>query len=391
MHMTSTIESARIRLMTVLTSFQIGGTERQVINIALGLDSSRFELHLACIHRRGELLQEVEALDVPRPMFPIRSLYGWNTLCEAVRLMRYIKSHAIQVVHSYGLYPNLFVIPAAKLAGAPVVIASIRDCGDILTPWQRWFQKLVCRFADCVLVNAESIRDTLVKQGYSAGKIMVIRNGIATSRFDDAAGAASVRAELGLPPTTRLVMVLSRLNHMKGVDYFLQAARMIADSFEDVRFLIVGDGAIKTQLQARADYLGLGSRVIFTGFRTDAPRLLSEVTLSVLPSLSEGLSNTLLESMASGVPVIATRVGGNPEIVEEGVSGLLVAPRDAVGLAKAMRLLLENPVLAGRIGQNGKAKIHEKFSMERSIRDVENLYHKLTQTPDRRLAEAAAQ
>jgi glycosyltransferase involved in cell wall biosynthesis len=389
--MTSDTQSGRIKVMTMVTSFQIGGTERQVTNIVLGLDSSRFDLHLACIHSRGELLQEIESLHVPRPAFPIRSLYGLRTFAQAFRLARYIRSNAIQVVHSYGLYPNLFVIPAAKLAGAPVVIASIRDCGDITTYFQRLLQRLVCRFADCVLVNAESIRDALIQQGYAAGNIAVIRNGITPSKFTGFSGTPTIHEELGLPPSARLVVVISRLNRMKGVEYFLRAAKMVADGLPDVHFLIVGDGAAKNELQSRADYLGVGGRVVFTGFRTDVAKLLSEVTLSVLPSLSEGLSNTLLESMASGVPVIATRVGGNPEIVEDGVSGLLVAPRDPAALAKAMKTLLRNPGLAARIGRAGQQRITGMFSMERSIRDVESLYERLVETPEHSLAEAAAQ
>jgi glycosyltransferase involved in cell wall biosynthesis len=388
--MTSGIQSARIKVMTMVTSFQIGGTERQVTNIVLGLDPSRFDLHLACMHRRGELLQELTSLDVPRPIFSIRSLYRPGTLFEALRLMRYIRANAIQVVHCYGLYPNLFAVPAAWLGRAPVVIASIRDRGDILTPTQRWIQRLVCRFADCVLVNAESIRETLIEQGYRRDNIAVIRNGISPAKFAVACGTPTIREDLGLPPSARLVVVLSRLNRMKGVEYFLEAASLVADRLPDVRFLIVGDGAIRSELECRAVRQGLGSRVVFTGFRTDVPKLLSQVALSVLPSLSEGLSNTLLESMASGVPVIATRVGGNPEIIEDGVSGLLVAPRDPAALANAMILVLESPDLAKRIGQAGKRKITEMFSMERSIRDVEGLYQRLVGSPDSCLEAAVA-
>lgn len=389
--MSSNTQSARIKVLTMLTSFQIGGTERQVVNIALALDSSRFDLHLACIHRRGELLQEVEALDVPRPVFPIRSLYRPGTVLQGLRLARYIRANAIQVVHSYGLYPNLLLISAAKLAGAPVVIASIRDRGDILTAAQRWLQKLVCRFADCVLVNAESIREALIEYGYSPGNIVVIRNGISPSKFAGPCETPAIREELGLPLSARLVVVLSRLNRMKGIEYFLSAAQMIADELPDVRFLVVGDGVIKSELEACAIQLGLGGRVVFTGFRTDVPKLLSEVALSVLPSLSEGLSNTLLESMAAAVPVIASRVGGNSELIEHGVSGLLVAPRDPAALANAMRIVLRNPDLAARLGQGGKCRITVMFSMDRSIRDVQRLYRRLVETPERSLAEAAAQ
>ena len=379
----------RIRVLIMLTSFQIGGTERQVVNVALGLDRNRFDLHLASIHRYGALMKEIESLDVPHASFPIRSLYRPGTLLQALRLAWYIRKHRIQVVHTYGLYTNLFAIPAAWLGGATAIIGSIRDRGDILTRAQRWFQRQVCRLADCVMVNAESIRETLIRQGYRADSLTVIRNGIVPARFRSMPGASQLRQEFHIPEGAPIVLVLSRLNPMKGVEYFLDAASVVSRELPDARFLIVGDGLSKFHLQERAASLGLADRVLFTGFRTDVPQLLSEASLSVLPSLSEGLSNTLLESMAAGVPVVATRVGGNPEIVEDGVSGLLVPPRDSAALADAMSRILRDPVLASAVQEAGRRRIGELFSMQASIRQVERLYLKMIEAPNTYLAEAA--
>jgi L-malate glycosyltransferase len=367
----------RIRLLNMLTSFQIGGTERQVVNLALGFDPSRFDLHLACLRNRGELLEEVARLPVPRPVFDIGRLYGVKTLWQAIRLALYIRRNRIQIVHTYGFYPNVFAIPAARLFGAPIVVASIRDRGDILTPVQRRIQKWVCRFADCVLVNAEAIRDTLIEQGYRPDNIVVIRNGIVLSRFGRREKGASLRQELGLQPSAPLVVVFSRLNRMKGVEYFLDAAALLASRFPEVRFLIVGDGGGRKELEDRAGNLGLAERVIFTGFRSDVPDLIPEAAVSVLPSLSEGLSNSLLESMASGVPVVAARIGGNPEIVEHEVSGFLVPVRDSAALAGAIGSLLQDPLRAARMGEAGRRRVAELFSMERSLGEVERFYERL--------------
>jgi glycosyltransferase involved in cell wall biosynthesis len=367
----------RIRLLNMLTSFQIGGTERQVVNLALGFDPSRFDLHLACLRNRGELLEEVALLPVPRPVFDIGRLYGPKTLWQAIRLAVYIRRNRIQIVHTYGFYPNVFAIPAARLFGGPIVVASIRDRGDILTPAQRRIQKWMCRFADCVLVNAEAIRDTLIEQGYRPDNIVVIRNGIMLSRFGKKEKGAALRRELGLPLSAPLVMVFSRLNRMKGVEYFLDAAALLAPQFPEVRFLIVGDGAGRKELEDRAGALGLAERVTFTGFRSDVPDLIPEAAVSVLPSLSEGLSNSLLESLASGVAVVAARVGGNPEIVEHEVSGLLVPVRDSAALAEAVGSLLQDPPLAARMGEAGRRRVADLFSMERSLGEVERFYERL--------------
>jgi len=263
------------------------------------------------------------------------------------------------------------------------VVASIRDRGDILTPLQRRIQKWVCRFAHCVLVNAETIRETLIEQGYRPEKIFVIRNGIVMSRFQKQERGTALRKELNLPADAPLVLVFSRLNRMKGVEYFLDAAAMLAKRFPAVRFVIAGDGANRKELEERASSLGIAQRVIFTGFRTDIPILLSEASVSVLPSLSEGLSNSLLESMAAGVPVIAANVGGNPEIIEDGMSGKLVPPRDAAALAAAMGDFLSDRDLAARFGEAGRQRVTELFSMERSVHEVESLYHRLVENRHR--------
>jgi glycosyltransferase involved in cell wall biosynthesis len=377
------MQSKRIKLLQMLTNFHIGGTERQVTNLALGIDASHFDLHLACLWHSGELLAELETLRVPRPEFRIGSLYSPKTLWQGIRLAHYVRRNLIQIVHSYGFYPNVFTVPAARLAGASIVVASIRDTGDWLTPMQRWLQKLVCRLADCVLVNAEAIRQNLLEQGYDGRNIVVIRNGITLSRFAAKSRNAVLRRELGVPLAARLVAVFSRLNRFKGVEYFLDAASLLAGKFPDVYFLVVGDGLNKEELEEYARHLGLGQRIVFTGFRSDVPDLLSEVAISVLPSLSEGTSNTLLESMAAGVPVIATRVGGNPEVIVDGVSGLLVPPRDSAALAAAAARLLEDEELALALGLAGKCRVSELFSQEGSVLQTEHLYQRLVEAKAR--------
>jgi glycosyltransferase involved in cell wall biosynthesis len=173
-------------------------------------------------------------------------------------------------------------------------------------------------------VNADAVRESLISQGYGPEKIALIRNAVAEPEAANLEEGCGIREEVGWPVTAPVVMVLSRLNRMKGIESFPQAARLVAAKLPETRFLVMGDGAIREELQNSTAGLGLADKVVFTGFRTDVPRLLADANLSVLPSLSEGLSNALLESMAAGTPVIAARVGGNPEVVEDGVPGLLV-------------------------------------------------------------------
>ena len=233
-----------------------------------------------------------------------------------------------------------------------------------------------------MLVNAAAIRDTLIDQGYRPDNIVAIPNGIITAQPSAQESGARLRAELGLPASAQVVIVFSRLNRMKGIEYFLEASVSVSRRFPDARFVIAGDGNNRHELEEYAAHLGVASKTVFTGFRTDLPDILQEAAVSVLPSLSEGLSNSLLESMAAGLPVVATNVGGNPEIVDDEVSGLLVPPRDSAALATAMARILEDPALAGRFGRAGRRRVHEVFSMERSVDSVERLYRRLIQKED---------
>ncbi len=362
----------------MVTNFHIGGTERQVANLALRIDPARFDLHLACLKNSGELLRELEGLAVPRPEFRIGSLYALKTCLQAIRLSRYIRKHGIQIVHSYGFYPNVFAMTAARLSGTAIAIASISDMGDGLTPMQTRIQRCVCRWADCVLVNADAIRLRLISQGYRPDNIVVIRNGITLSG-SSAKRPGILRREFGLPASAQVVVVFSRLNQMKGVQYFLDAAAIVARRFPGVRFLVAGDGANKKELEQKAEHMGLGPQTVFAGFRCDVREWLPEADLSVLPSLSEGLSNSLLESMASGVPVIGASVGGNPEVIDHEVTGLLVPPKDAKALANAMCRLLGDREMAARFGRAGTRRVAEMFSVDRSVGETAGLYQRLVE------------
>jgi glycosyltransferase involved in cell wall biosynthesis len=379
----------RTRLLMFVSGFAMGGTERHVVNLGRSLDQSKFDIHLACFRRWGHFLEEIEERRLPIREYGIDSLHNRRTLREQLRFARDLRRHRIQIVHTYNFYPNVFALPAARLARVPRVVASIRDTGVYQTPMQKRVQRLVCRLAHCIVVNAEAVRRWLIEEGYEPKKIVVIRNGVDLSRFQRKGDGLRLRHELGVPPGAPIVAVVSRLHELKGLDDFLEAAAALAARHRDVRFLIVGDrlavkdgtivkdDAYKSGLENLAQRLGIADRVVFTGFRLDVPELLQEVAVSVLPSLSEGLPNSLLESMAAGVPVVATRVGGSPEAVEDGETGILVPPRDAAALARAIDSLLADPDRTGRMGQAGKRRMAEHFSLEGMARTTERLYRSL--------------
>jgi L-malate glycosyltransferase len=376
----------RIRLVTFVNGFAMGGTERHVVNLGRVLDRSQFDLHLACFRRWGHFLEEVESCRFPIWEYRINSLHNHGTLREQWRFIQDLRRHRIQIVHTYNFYPNVFALPAAWLAQAPRVIASIRDTGVYQTPMQKRVQRLACRLADCIVVNAEAVRRWLIDEGFPRKKIVVIRNGVDLARFQKRADGLRLREELGVPHAAPIVAIVSRLHEKKGLDDFLVAAARITARHPETRFLIVGDrlrvkdGAVVKDdtysggLVRLAQRLGIADRVVFTGFRLDVPELLQEVAVSVLPSLSEGLSNFLLESMAARVPVVTTRVGGSPEAVVDGETGILVPASDPERLASAIDSLLSDRDKARRMGQAGRRRMEERFSLEAMARATERLY-----------------
>ena len=373
------MRSDRIRLVKFVNSFFVGGTERLFVDLGLSLDPSRFALHYACFRRKGLFLREVETRQIPLVEYTLNRLHGPRALKQQLRFARYARRAAIEIVHTYGFHANVFATAVARLAGVRVIVTSVQDMGIHLTPAKGRVQRLMCRWTDRIVANAEAVRQRLIADGYDPARITVIRSGVDVARFTNKTAGRGIRQALGLPPGSPLVAVLSRVDRIKGIEYFLEAMATMADRFKDVHFLIVGDGdvAYQKELESYGTRLGLDGRVVFTGARTDVPEILSEVTVSVLPSLSEGLSTAILESMAAGVPVVATRVGGNAEAVEDGVTGLLVAPRDAAALGRAVCLLLENADLRHRLGRAGRQRAADRFSLERMVRETERLYEDL--------------
>jgi glycosyltransferase involved in cell wall biosynthesis len=348
-------------------------------------------VEFACLRKWGDFLPEAERHTAVRE-YPVRSLYPPRAFKHQRRLMRDLRQHRVDIVHSHNFSANVFTIPAARLARVPVVVASVHDLGIYRSPLQQRVHVAACRLADRVFVVAEAIRTWLIERGCDPARVTVLRNGIDISRFrqrsDD---GQSVRKELGLQAADPIVAMICRLAPLKGIEDYLAAAALVVESIPGARFLIVGEGYVsgggpmtadreyRAGLESIAHRLGLDGKVVFTGFRSDIPRLLQTVTVSVLPSLSEGLSNVVLESMAAGVPVIATRVGGIPEAVSNGVTGLLVPPSDPRELATAICRVLASRDLAERLGESGRQHVIDQFSLDRMIADTTAWYLRLLQ------------
>ena len=378
-----------IRLTNVVPTLLCGGTETQFMTLARALDPDRFDLRFACLRQWGPFVDELSQRGIPLQEYRVTTFRSLNAVRQQARFARDLRRHGTDIVHTYSFYGNVFAIPPARLV-APVVVASVRDRGLYLTPMQKRVQRHVCRLADRVLVNAEAVKTWLVNDGFAPSRITVIPNGVDLSRFETRANPAAVRRSLGVPEHARLVAVVSRLHRLKGIEDFLDAAALVAATHPDARFLVVGEPspvdnvAYLEELSQRAQRLGIGDRVIFTGLRDDVPALLSAVDVSVMPSLNEALSNVLLESMAAGAPVVATDVGGTTEALEANRNGLLIPPSNVAAMTAAINRLLADPQWARDLGARARQAIVDKFSLDRMVAATAAVYEELLARKQRR-------
>ena len=359
-------QAGRPRLFLMIDKLETGGTERQFVLAAHALRSTDYEVGLGCMRRAGAFLKGLGNVTE----FNLGgSFIGRRAPGAYLALARHLRAQQTSIAHSFDFYSNVMMVPVARASGVPVVIGSQRQLGDLLTRAQFAVQGWVLRLCDRVVCNSRAAADRLAAHGIS--KLVVIPNGLPDEAF-----AETTPAFPPLPGVLRVGMI-ARLNHpVKNHSAFLRAAARLAAEFPSAEFLLVGDGPLRPGLERMAASLGLGDRARFLGDRRDVPAVLAALDVSALPSYSESLSNAILESMAAGVPVVAGRVGGNPEVVIDGVTGLLVAPEDDKQLADALRRLLTQPELRRRFGRQGREFARTRFGLER----VGELYNRLYQT-----------
>jgi glycosyltransferase involved in cell wall biosynthesis len=349
----------------MINNLERGGSERQFRALEGALDRDRYRVQVGCIQKTGAFLEGLGEV----PSFRLGgSLYGAKSWATRLRLARHLRRGDIAVAHAFDFYTNLALIPAARLAGVPAVIGSQRQLGDLMTPWQSRVQALVFCACDRVVCNSHAAADRLVYEGVPERKIVVIGNGLPESAFRETAPA--LPSEAGL---LRVGMVARMNADYKQHRLFLRAAARVRGKFPSLEFLLVGDGPFRAGLEKQAEELGIRDQIQFLGDRRDVAALLAAMDVSVLPSSSEGLSNVILESMAAGVPVVATNVGGNPELLGDG-RGLLVPAGDEVALAAAIERLLIDGRFRLALGSKGKEFARANFSLDKISGQYEALY-----------------
>ncbi|HEX5086047.1 MAG TPA: glycosyltransferase [Blastocatellia bacterium] len=372
------------RVLHLITSLEVGGTERQAVELLKRIDRRRFDLSLAALRLEGPLYQEVEAMFPRAPQFPLTSFYNANAAKQLLRLRDWMIRERVEILHAHDFYAGLLGAAAARLAGVRA-IASQRHMRLSDRRAHDWGTRLTHRLASRVLVNSEAIRMRLLAGGRVAPeKIVVIRNGLSEAAeraaFDNESRAkrrAALLRELNLDEGAKLIGLVARLQPVKGHRYFIEAASRIAAAEPKAHFLLVGEGALRSEIEERASRLGLGARMRLLGARSDAALIAAGFDVAVLASLHEGFPNAVMEAMAAGAPVVATAAGGTPELVIDGATGFLVPPADADALALRILDALRNPELSARMAANGRQRVLSQFSMRRMVESVERLYDEM--------------
>jgi glycosyltransferase involved in cell wall biosynthesis len=355
-----------LRLFMMMDSLRTGGSERQFALMAGAFRRGPVDLYLGCLQRSGKFLEdlgEIEEYPLGGSFLTLRAQHSLGKLVGFLRRTR------IEVAQSFDFYTNLMLIPAARLAGVPVVVASQRQLGDLLTPTKRRIQNLVFRLADCVICNSLAAADRLAREGVPNTKLTVISNGLPPGAFQEAVPA--LLPERGV---MRVGMIARMNERAKNHALFLRAAAGVANRFPLAEFVLVGDGPFRKEWEELARQLGIGPRTRFLGDRHDITSVLAALDVVVSPSRSESLSNTILEAMAAGRPVVATSVGGNPELVRDRETGWLVTPENGSALANALETMLASPDLAREWGENARRIAQANFTLDYARERFEQLY-----------------
>ncbi len=369
------------RVLQFIGSFHQGGSERQAVALSRLLKSDgSFDILAATLNNEGSLAGDMaDAGFADIPEFKLDSFYDANFVRQVRKCAGWMREQKIDIIHTHDFYTNVFGMAAATLARVPVRIAAKRETG-MRSRSQRFVERVAFSRAHAVVANSIAVRSMLTGSGVPGAKIRVIYNGLDLSRFQADASTAEVRGNYGLPESdsVRLVTLVANLRHgVKNIPMLLHAAKRVVETAADAHFVIAGEGPLETELREMATDLGIAEHVTFIGRCSDVPALLNASYACVLTSDSEGFSNSILEYMAAGRPVVTTNVGGAAEAVVEGQTGFLVNPGDEQKLAERLLELLDDPAKANRVGNAARERAIAKFSDQALLDNTLGLYNSL--------------
>ena len=360
------------KIMHVLLTLNTGGAENLVLKLMGKIDRSLYIPHICSLTENGDLEQDFVNMDVP--VFVVKKREGIDYSLP-FRLSILFRRQKIDLIHTHNISPYLYGVTGAKLAQVPVIIHTEHSN---LFPNQRKLiiaERFLAKISDIIISDSQKVEQFLIRnQNISQKKITTILNGIDIDSFDIVVDKLKKRRELGIEIQDLTVGNVARLVSVKDHNTLFIAFKKVSEVFDNVKLIIAGDGPLRNKLENLRQELGLSEKIILLGNRRDIPELMAIFDVFVLSSISEGLSLTLLEAMAAGRAVVATNVGGNPEVVEDKVTGMLVPPGNSLVLAEAIIELLKDKRKQKEMGELGRKRVEQYFSLNTMVKRYEAIY-----------------
>jgi glycosyltransferase involved in cell wall biosynthesis len=372
-----------VRVGYCIDSFEIGGTELNAVRTVEALDLRRFQVTVFHLHRTGPLRARYEALGLQLLHLPIGRLYSPRTARQGVRFLRLLRREGIEIVHTHDVYTNIFAAPWARLAGCSV-IASRRWLDAIPRPALLPVNRFSYRFAHRVVVNSSVVARLMIdRERVPVARVVELPNFLEERAFHHVTGELRSirRRSWGVPPDAFVIGTVARLAPVKNHAMMLRALQRLE---EDVHLVLIGAGPSRHELEELARQLHVDRRVHFTGQLLEAENLHQFFDLSVLCSRSEGFPNAVMEALAAGCPVVATPVGGVPEVIVHRETGLLVPVDQDDTLAASVQELRRDAALRRRLSEAGLASVHAKYHQNVVMRRLEALYQELARVTRKR-------
>jgi glycosyltransferase involved in cell wall biosynthesis len=365
-----------ITVLFIIKPERSAGAEMVLVEAAARLNPERFRVICGLLTPDTEQIIPAQLATVD---FRMPGLNGWVWLRFFLHLCWVLYRHRVDLIHVNSYVPGNYARLAAALMQVPIII----DHWHGFTRFngkRRLICRLLGRFTDLSLAVSQGVKDYLIAEiGLDPARIRVVPNGVDIAAIDAARPGPEVRRELGLPVEAAVIGLVARLDHWgKGHKELFEAMASLKESYP-VHTLLVGGGRRQDEVKAVAADLGLAESVHFLGPRQDVPDLLASMDIFVLPSYSEGVSLALLEAMATGLPVVASAVGSTPEVLADGVNGLLIPPRDAAALGEALARLLADRAWATQLGAHARTHVREHFSLDRLGREINEIYEELVE------------
>jgi len=368
------------RILYVIDGIEFGGGERVFAQLLNGLPEDRFEPYLASAPNDA-FLKNIKSKNLV--FYPVDFSNRFNPL-PLMRLYRIVKSQRIDIVHSQGARADFFARIAAKLAKVPIMISTVAmpvegyNVGYLKRFLYQTFDRFSERFVDYFLVVSSVLKENMIEvHGIPPDKIIKIYNGIETDYYKPVGNEEmryKIRREFAVNDSDILIASLGRLVWQKGFEYFIHAIPEILREIPDARFILVGDGPLRPELERLAVELGEGDKIIFAGYRSDVRDVLAALDIVVIPSVLEGFPMITLEAMAMAKPIVAAKIDGITEQITDGINGILIPPKDSSAIAQAIIRLINDRESGKKLGLAARKKVEQEFSVEKMVSETEKVY-----------------